>query len=66
VALRWMAKGLGSVSPALKNPWAQDGELIARAAVAAGVRCLEGKREEGVWEVGQSEIVSLGAELEKK
>ncbi|KAF2825320.1 NAD dependent epimerase/dehydratase family protein-like protein [Ophiobolus disseminans] len=66
VALRWVAKGLGSVSPALKNPWAQDGELIARAAVAAGVKCLEGKQEEGVWEIGQSGVVSLGAELEKK
>ena len=65
VALRWMAKGLGSVSPALKNPWAQDGELIARAAVVAGVKCLEG-REGGVWEVGQGEIVKLGGELEKK
>jgi uncharacterized protein YbjT (DUF2867 family) len=63
VTLRWIAKGLGSVSPALKNPWAQDGELIAKAAVVAGVKCLEGKREEGVWEVEQREIVSLGAEL---
>jgi uncharacterized protein YbjT (DUF2867 family) len=64
VAFRWMAKGLGAVSPALKNPWAQDAELIARAAVVAGVKCLE-EREEGVWEVGMGEIVRLGAELKE-
>tara|TARA_R110002003_G_scaffold3_16_gene91 strand:+ start:2457 stop:2933 length:477 start_codon:yes stop_codon:yes gene_type:complete len=61
VAMRWVAKGLGGVSNALKDPWAQDGELIAKAAVAAGVKCLEG-REEGVWEVGQGDIVKLGRE----
>ncbi|KAF2029819.1 NAD dependent epimerase/dehydratase family protein-like protein [Setomelanomma holmii] len=58
-ALKWVAKGLGGLSNALKDPWAQDGELIAKAAVAAGVKCLEG-REGGVWEVGQGEIVKLG------
>jgi uncharacterized protein YbjT (DUF2867 family) len=63
VALRWMAKGLGNVSPALKNPWAQDGELIAKAAVVVGMKCLDGKRKEGVWEVAQRDIVSLGAEM---
>lgn len=65
VALRWVAKGLGNF-PALKNPWAQDGELIARAAVVAGVHCLEGKRAEGTWVIGQADIVRLGAELEAK
>ncbi|KAH7069691.1 NAD dependent epimerase/dehydratase family protein-like protein [Paraphoma chrysanthemicola] len=59
VAMRWVAKGLGGVSNALKDPWAQDGELIAKAAVAAGVKCLEG-REAGVWDVGQADIVKLG------
>jgi uncharacterized protein YbjT (DUF2867 family) len=63
VALRWIAKGLGNVSPALKNPWAQDGDLIAKAAVVAGVQCLEGKKEEGVWEIGQADIVKLGMML---
>ncbi|OAK96622.1 NAD dependent epimerase/dehydratase family protein-like protein [Phaeosphaeriaceae sp. SRC1lsM3a] len=58
--LRWLAKSLGNVSPALKNGWAQDGEMIARAAVSAGVQCLEGKREEGVWVLGQADIVRLG------
>jgi uncharacterized protein YbjT (DUF2867 family) len=47
--------------------WAQDAEVIARAAVHAGLLCLEGKRQEGDWLVGQSEIVRLGrAEWEQK
>jgi uncharacterized protein YbjT (DUF2867 family) len=63
VALRWMAKSLGNVTPVLKDTWAQDGELIAKAAVQAGVQCMEGKREKGVWVVGQPEIVKLGGSL---
>jgi len=66
VGLRWIAKGLGGITPALKNFWAQDGDLIGRAAVVAGVTCVEGKREEGLWELGQADIVRLGGELEKK
>jgi hypothetical protein len=62
VALRWMAKGVKSVSPGLANPWAQEGTVIAKACVVAGVRCLEGKREEGVWELGAADIVALGKE----
>lgn len=32
----------------LKDFWAQDVDVIARAAIAAGMQCLEGKKEEGV------------------
>jgi uncharacterized protein YbjT (DUF2867 family) len=61
--LKWVAKGMGGVHPGLKNVWAQDGETIARAAVRAGEICVSGERkEEGVWEVGQGEIVRLGLE----
>jgi uncharacterized protein YbjT (DUF2867 family) len=63
VALRWMAKSLGNVKPVLKDTWAQDGDLIAKAAVHAGVQCMEGKREAGVWVVGQPDIVTLGQSL---
>jgi hypothetical protein len=34
-------------------------EVIARAAVSAGLKASEGKGEK-VWDVGQSEIVRLG------
>ncbi|KAF1953098.1 NAD dependent epimerase/dehydratase family protein-like protein [Byssothecium circinans] len=60
--LRRFAGLAKKVSPALTNFWGQEAEIIARAAVKAGVVCLEGKREVGVWEVAQAEIVSLGEE----
>jgi nucleoside-diphosphate-sugar epimerase len=63
-ALRGFAGLLKKVSPALTNFWGQDASTIGKAAVAAGVQCLEGKREPGVWEVGQGEIVSLGGKAE--
>lgn len=61
-AFKWVAKGLGSVNATLKNVWAQDGDTIAKAAVRAGEICVSGEREEGVWEMGQGEIVKLGLE----
>ncbi|RMZ68361.1 hypothetical protein GMOD_00009980 [Pyrenophora seminiperda CCB06] len=63
-ALRWVARGLGGVSYKAVDWWAQDAGVIGRAAVEAGVRCLEGKRGEGVWEVGMGEIVELGRKRE--
>ncbi|KAF2802228.1 NAD dependent epimerase/dehydratase family protein-like protein [Mytilinidion resinicola] len=60
VVLRSVANGLGKVWNGLKDPWAQDSVVIARAAVAAGLACVEGKREAGVWVVGMGEIVRLG------
>jgi uncharacterized protein YbjT (DUF2867 family) len=61
-ALRGFAGLLKKVSPKLTDSWGQDAGDIGRAAVAAGVQCLEGKREDGVWEVGQAEIVRLAGE----
>ena len=59
--LRGLAKALGSVSKGwLTDWWAQDADVIGRAAVSAGMMCAEGKREEGVWVIEQSEIVRLG------
>lgn len=60
--LRGIAKAFRSLTPALTNFWAQDASVIARAAVNAGVQCLEGKHEAGVWELGQGAIIGLGQE----
>ncbi|KAL9105812.1 MAG: hypothetical protein Q9227_009068 [Pyrenula ochraceoflavens] len=62
MGLRRLAGVAGKVSTRwLKDGWAQDAEVIARAAVNAGVQCLEGKRkEEGVWVLGPADIVRLG------
>lgn len=58
---RGIAKGLGAISKAmLTDWWAQDADVVAKATVNAGMQCAEGKRKEGVWEVGQSEIIRLG------
>ena len=61
--VRSIAGGLRKLSPALVNNWAQDADVIAKAAVVAGLQCVEGKKEAGVWEVGQGEILKLGKEL---
>jgi uncharacterized protein YbjT (DUF2867 family) len=61
-ALRGLAKGLKGLagSGKLTDWWAQDAGVIARAAVQAGVKCIEGKREEGVWMLEMGDIVELG------
>ena len=35
-------------------------DVIGKAAVAAGIQCLESKREEGVWLTHQCEMIRLG------
>ena len=59
---RGLANGLGSISGgALKNFWAQDVDVIAKAAVSAGIKCLDGQAPHGkVWEVQQADILRLG------
>jgi uncharacterized protein YbjT (DUF2867 family) len=55
-----VAKGAGAVGNGLKDFWAQDAEVVAKAAVSAGLSCVEGKREEGVWILEQKDVVRLG------
>lgn len=57
---RKIASGLGSVSPLLKNFWAQDADVIAKAAVSAGLQGLEGEGKKGVTVLEQADIVRLG------
>lgn len=59
-AIQNVAKLFRSVTPKLTDFWAQDAATIARAAINAGVQCVEGKKEEGVWVLGQAEINTLG------
>ncbi|KAL8853949.1 MAG: hypothetical protein Q9221_001257 [Calogaya cf. arnoldii] len=59
--LQTVAKGLGAISKSwFTDWWAQDTDIIGRAAVAAALECSEGKREKGVWIVGQADIIRLG------
>lgn len=57
--LRKLANLMGAVSGgALKDFWAQDAEVIGRAAVSAALQAEQ--REEKVWVVGQSDVIRLG------
>lgn len=44
----------------LKDFWAQDADVIAKAAVRAGLNCIEGKEKEKVRVLTQADIVRLG------
>ncbi|KAI6814175.1 NAD dependent epimerase/dehydratase family protein-like protein [Hortaea werneckii] len=57
---RKIASAAGSVSNGLKDFWAQDADVIGRAAVKAGMDCLEGKEGEKFRILGQSDIVRMG------
>ena len=57
---RALANALGKISKALTNQWAQDVDAIGRCAVRAGEQCLEGKREKGIWIIGQGDITKIG------
>ncbi|KAK3112342.1 Protein fmp52, mitochondrial [Teratosphaeriaceae sp. CCFEE 6253] len=59
--MRKMAWAMGSVGGnRLKDFWAQDVDVIAKAAVKAGLDCLEGKQAAKVVMLDQADIVRLG------
>lgn len=60
---RYFAGFLGKVHPSLKNAWAQDADVIGRAAVNAGLKSLNGDVPAGsekVWVLNGSDILQLG------
>jgi len=57
---RKLAAGLGMISSHLKDPWAQEAEVIGKAAVSAGMKALNGQAPEKVWILTASDIVKLG------
>lgn len=60
---RYFASFLGKVHPSLKNAWAQDADVIGRAAVNAGLKSLNGDVPAGsekVWVLNGSDILQLG------
>ena len=59
-ALRKVASAVGALHNGLKDFWAQDADVIARAAVKAGLDCVEGKGTGGFKILGQSDIVRMG------
>lgn len=59
-AFRTVANIFGRISHSLKDVWAQDADVIGKAAVSAGLSALEGKAPGKVWIIGQSDIIRLG------
>lgn len=55
---RKIAGLLGSISsPILKDGWAQEADVIAQAAVNAGLKALKGEAPGKVWEINGREII---------
>ncbi|KAJ9608354.1 Protein fmp52, mitochondrial [Cladophialophora chaetospira] len=59
--LRGFANVLGKVHSSLKDSWAQDADVIAKASVSAAIKAQKGEVKEKVWILGQSDIVRLGS-----
>lgn len=61
-AFQLVARFLGGISGGyLKDFWAQDADVIAKAAVNAGLKCLNGiPAERKTWRVGMGDIMRLG------
>ncbi|KAJ5983877.1 hypothetical protein N7481_005976 [Penicillium waksmanii] len=60
--IRFIAGWAGKLHSGLKNGWAQDADVIAKAAVNAGLKALEGdvpSGKEKVWSIDGSEIIAL-------
>ena len=58
-ASRMIADFVGLLGDVFKDPWAQNADVIGKAAIKSGLQALEGKAEK-VWIVRQSDIVKLG------
>jgi uncharacterized protein YbjT (DUF2867 family) len=61
--LRNIANGLGTISSHyLKDAWAQDADVIAKAAVSAGLKALNGEAPSKVWVITRREIIQQAQE----
>jgi len=58
---RTIATGLGKLHRSLKDTWAQDADVIGRAAVSAALKAEKGEVKERVWVLEQADIIRLGA-----
>lgn len=56
---RKVAGFAGMLGTSFRDSWAQDKDVIAKAAVSAGLKSLEGTAPK-LWEVGQADIIKLG------
>lgn len=59
-AFRLIANSLGKISSHLKDSWSVDADVVAKAAVAAGLKASKGEVNQNVWILDHQEIVNLG------
>ena len=57
---RGLASGMGKLHSSLKDFWAQDADVIAKAAISAAIKAEKGEVKDKVWVIGQKDIVRLG------
>ena len=57
---RAIATGMGHLYHGLKDPWAQDADVIAKAAVMAAIKVEKGEIKDKVIVVSQADIIRLG------
>ncbi len=56
--IRKIAGGLGMINSRLfKDGWAQDADVIAKAAVSAGLKALSGEAPDKVWVLSGRDII---------
>jgi len=58
--LQGVASAFGKIHKSLKEPWAQDADIIAKAAVSAAIKAEKGELKDKVLVIGQKDIVQLG------
>lgn len=58
--LQSLANGIGSLSQGARDSFAQDADVIARAAVAALRHVNEGTAPDKYWVLEQADIIRLG------
>lgn len=52
-----IAGGLGMIHSDLKDGWAQDADIIAKAALSAGLKALSGQAPSKLWVLSGAEII---------
>jgi uncharacterized protein YbjT (DUF2867 family) len=57
--VRKIAGAVGMLGNGAKDFWAQDADVVGKAAIAAGLEALKGEKPK-VWDIGMADIIRLG------
>ncbi|OCT53476.1 Protein fmp52-1, mitochondrial [Cladophialophora carrionii] len=56
-----LASAIGKIHGSFKDSWAQDADVIAKAAVSAAIKVEKGEVKDKVWVLKQKDIIQLGS-----